>query len=38
MPLVESFTKDGQLVFKAELTGMDPKDLDVSINDRELII
>ncbi len=38
MPSVESYTKDGQLVFKAELPGVDPKDLDVSITDRELII
>lgn len=38
MPSVESFTKDNQLVFKAELPGVDPKDLDVSITDRELVI
>jgi HSP20 family protein len=38
MPSVESYTKDGQLVFKAELSGVDPKDLDVSINNRELVI
>ena len=39
MPSVESYTKDGQLIFKAELPGIDPKDLDVSINDnRELVI
>ncbi len=38
MPSVESYTKDNQLVFKAELPGVDPKDLDVSITDRELII
>lgn len=39
MPSVESYTtKDGQLVFKAELPGVDPKDLDVSISDRELVI
>ena len=37
-PSVESYTKDNQLVFKAELPGADPKDLDVSISDRELII
>jgi HSP20 family protein len=37
-PLVESYTKDGQLVFKAELPGVNAKDLDVSIADRELII
>jgi HSP20 family protein len=39
MPSVESYTKDGKLIFKAELPGVDPKDLDVSINDnRELVI
>lgn len=38
MPSVESFTKEGKLVFKAELPGIDPKDLDVSIIDRELVI
>jgi HSP20 family protein len=38
MPSVESYTKDGQLVFKAELPGVDPKDIDVSIIDRELVI
>jgi HSP20 family protein len=38
MPSVESFTKEGKLVFKAELPGVDPKDLDVSITDRELVI
>jgi HSP20 family protein len=38
MPSIESYTKDNQLVFKAELPGVDPKDLDVSITDRELII
>ncbi len=38
MPSVESFTKDNQLVFRAELPGVDPKDLDVSITERELVI
>lgn len=38
MPSVESYTKEGQLVFKAELPGVDPKDLDVSITERELVI
>ena len=39
MPSVESYTtKDGQLVFKAELPGVDTKDLDVSINESELVI
>jgi HSP20 family protein len=38
MPTVESYIKDNKLVFKAELPGVDPKDLDVSITDRDLII
>ncbi len=38
MPSVESYTKDNHLVFKAELPGVDPKDIDVSITDRELVI
>jgi HSP20 family protein len=37
-PAVDSYIKDGQLVFKAELPGVDPKDLDVSVNERVLII
>ncbi len=37
-PSIESYTKDGKLVFRAELPGVDPKDLDVSISGRELII
>ena len=38
MPSVESYEKDGKLVFKAELPGVDSKDLDVSVTGRELII
>jgi len=38
MPSVESYTKDNKLVFKAELPGVDPKNLDVTITDRELVI
>jgi HSP20 family protein len=38
MPSVESYTKEGHLVFRAELPGIDVKDLDVSIADRELVI
>jgi HSP20 family protein len=37
-PSIESYMKEGHLVFKAELPGVDPKDLDVSIVDRELVI
>lgn len=38
MPAVESYTKDGEIVFRAELPGVDPKDLEVSVTDRELVI
>jgi HSP20 family protein len=38
MPSVESYTKDNKLIFKAELPGVDSKDLDVSVTDRELVI
>jgi HSP20 family protein len=38
LPSVESYTKEGQLVYRAELPGIDVKDLDVSIADRELVI
>lgn len=39
-PLVESFIKDNNLVFKCELPGVDPKDVDVSFdeNTHQLII
>jgi len=37
-PSIESYWKDGKRVFRAELPGIDPKDLDVSISDRELVI
>jgi HSP20 family protein len=38
MPAIESYTKDGQVVYRCELPGVEPKDLDVSVTDRELII
>jgi HSP20 family protein len=38
MPSIESYTKDGKLFIKAELPGVEPKDLDVTIDDRELVI
>jgi HSP20 family protein len=38
MPPVESYIRDNQLVFKAELPGVDPKDVDVSVTDRELVV
>jgi len=37
-PSIESYWKDGKFVFRAELPGVDPKDLDVSISERELVI
>jgi HSP20 family protein len=38
MPSIESYRKEGKLFIKAELPGVDPKDLDVTITDRELVI
>jgi HSP20 family protein len=40
MPLVESYVKDNNLVFKCELPGVDPKDVDVSFdeNTHQLIV
>jgi HSP20 family protein len=38
MPSVESYVKEGKLVFRIELPGVEQKDLDVSITDRDLII
>ncbi len=38
MPTVESFTRDGRLVIRAELPGIEAKDLDVSVTEHELVI
>lgn len=38
MPRVENFTKDNNLVFRCELPGIDPKDLEVTVTDRGLTI
>jgi HSP20 family protein len=38
MPRVENFTKDNNLVFRCELPGIDPKDLEVTVIDRGLTI
>ena len=38
MPSMESYTKDGKLFIKAELPGVDAKDLDLTITGRELVI
>jgi HSP20 family protein len=38
MPSIESYAKEGKLFIKVELPGVDSKDLDVSITDRELVI
>lgn len=38
MPSLESYVKDGVLHVKAELPGIDTKDLDVSVTGRELTI
>ena len=37
-PSIESYTKDGTICIKAEIPGVDAKDLDLSITDRELVI
>jgi HSP20 family protein len=38
VPSIESYMKDGKLIVKAELPGVDAKDLDVTITDRELVM
>jgi len=38
MPSVESYEKDGMLHIKAELPGIDAKDLEVNVTGRELVI
>jgi HSP20 family protein len=37
-PSVESYVKDGKIVIRAELPGIEAKDLDLSITERELVI
>jgi len=37
-PAVESYIEGGKLVLKAELPGIDPKDLDVTVTADELVI
>jgi len=37
-PPIESYTKEGKIFIKAELPGVDSKDLDLSITERELVI
>jgi len=37
-PALECFYKDGNLVVKAELPGIDPKDIDISITGNQLTI
>jgi HSP20 family protein len=38
IPTVESYTREGNLVIKAELPGIDAKDVDVSVTEHELVI
>ncbi len=38
VPTIDSYVKDGKLTIKAEMPGIDPRDLDVSITDRDLVI
>ncbi|MFQ5670146.1 MAG: Hsp20/alpha crystallin family protein [Acidobacteriota bacterium] len=37
-PAVESFRRGDEIVFRAELPGVDPKDLSVSVEDNRLIL
>lgn len=37
-PAVESYMKEGNIVVRAELPGIDPKDVDISVVGNELII
>lgn len=37
-PSVECFTKDKQLVLRAELPGVDPKDIEVTITGNQLLL
>lgn len=37
-PAVEVFTRDDQLVVRAELPGVDPGDVDISVTDNRLVI
>ena len=37
-PSVESFIKDGKLFFRAEVSGVDPKDIDISVAGNRLIL
>lgn len=38
LPAIESYTKEGALHIKAELPGVDSKDLDVTVTERALVI
>ncbi len=38
MPMIDSYVRDGRLTIKAELPGVEAKDLDVSVTDRELVM
>jgi HSP20 family protein len=37
-PRLESFIEDGKLIIRADLPGIDPKDIEVSVTDSELRI
>ena len=38
LPAVESFVKDGELVVRADLPGIDPKEVELSVEGRRLIL
>ena len=37
-PAIESYTKEGNLVIRAEVPGIDPKDIDISVTGNQLTI
>ena len=37
-PAVESFVKDGQLIVRADLPGIDPKNVELSVEGDRLLI
>lgn len=38
VPAMDSYVKDDRLILRCELPGVDPKELEVSITDREIVI
>jgi len=38
MPAVESFVRDGEIVVRADLPGIDPKEVEVAVEGRRLVL